>query len=268
MRAIVLMLLLFAGAAAAEPVTDPAGFSFEVPEGFRTLPRDVPRLDSKAKYMYLKGSTRAPEVILGITLDPQPLPQEAQPSNPAAHETWNGFVIPTYAARASSGGVTSISRMCVVPLQPNSITVSMRCDVQHEAAGFQALRALLASVKGPTTWTQPVVPGGVPGPTPGQAPAQPANESNVGMFVVIVLVCILLGGLVYIFRDRIFKAPPAPAPPPVVVPPPGGAAPEFPKPPEGPPPPRNEAGAAPWEKSKGGTQIVSPEVPPWERGRK
>lgn len=285
MRALVLLLLL-APALSATSIEDPAGFSFTVPEGYLAWAAGTARPDPRAKYIFARRDGRNTGIMLSIAMERGLLAQPQSALDPNSHETWAGMLVPTFKSRAESRGEVAITHTCTIPISPDHISVTMRCTPGNEEAGLAALRQLLASLRGPTNWMPPTTQ--LPAPAPDSGAQRPADDSSAGAVVIVILVLVLLGGLVYIFRESLFAGSRGPAPaaplaagPPTAplagVAPPSGVAPTaaaappataYPAPPASAPPPRNAAKPAPWEHAKGGTQIISPEPPPWERGKK
>ncbi len=281
MRALVLLLLL-APALSATSIEDPAGFSFTVPEGYLAWAAGTARPDPRAKYIFARRDGRNTGIMLSIAIERGLLAQPQSALDPNSHETWAGMLVPTFKSRAESRGEVAITHTCTIPISPDHISVTMRCTPGNEEAGLAALRQLLASLRGPTNWMPPTTQ--LPAPAPDSGAQRPADDSSAGAVVIVILVLVLLGGLVYIFRESLFAGSRGPAPaaphaaaPPHASAPTAGAAPTaaaappataYPAPPASAPPPRNAAEPAPWEHAKGGTQIISPEPPPWERGKK
>lgn len=279
---LLLLLLLLAPSLSATSIEDPAGFSFTVPEGYLAWAQGTARPDPRAKYIFARQDGRNTGIMLSIAMEQGLLAQPQTALDPKFHETWAGMLVPTFKSQAQSRGEVAIVHSCSIPISPNHISVTMRCTPGNEESGLTALRQLLASLRGPTNWVQPATQLPAQAPDSGATPA--ADDSSAGAVVVVVLVLVLLGGLVYIFRETLFggsRAQPTPlaAVPHVPAQPASGApaaanasatpsATAYPAPPAAPPPPRNAAEPAPWEHSKGGTQIISPEPPPWERGKK
>jgi hypothetical protein len=134
------------------------GFTARLPDGLQDLSGSVMRRGS----LVTLGKTRADKkgfermVMLqdlgGLIGREMPKPSE-MPAN-ARVETvpWKSHEVLLVAVREVEAGVASVTLNAQVPLTPKAIQVSVFGPQSDEAQLRQELRAIVASVEGPTNW--------------------------------------------------------------------------------------------------------------------
>jgi hypothetical protein len=149
-------LLLVTLILAAEPVSDPRGFTFQVPEGFSAFPGFTPA----GNKLYAFGKNLGTLEAITLTLDAVEGP--ATPGGPSVNcgklmqidrtvgapmtERWNGAELTGVRMVMTHGFGEVVVRCLDVPVKPSGVTLMVSGKPANEPALEDAFRKTLASI--------------------------------------------------------------------------------------------------------------------------
>lgn len=160
------MSLLLLTVLAAAPVSDPRGFTFQVPEGFSAFPGFKP--SGNKLYAFAKNVGTPQAVTLTIdAVEGAPgkvsencgkLMQIDRTVNSPMSERWNGSEL-TGVRMVMTHMFGEVVVFCLdVPVKPNAVTLMVSGKPENEAALHQAFTSTLSSISPTAEPRSPMIP--------------------------------------------------------------------------------------------------------------